>query len=332
MFANTTTIIQKSALLMALIVTFLLAGPASSSGFHDDTSFQTLQVVKEAHPRLLKGGKGGGSFGGGSFGGGSKGSYGSYGGSSRPVTTTYTTPGRIGYRPYYATTGSRYAQDYNCTDLYNVTTNITTTTCVYTGKGGLSTGAAIGIMVGMILVVGIVFWIAKRRNRGPPGKNRKAGSKSVTKQRGTQQLNEQLDKARTEIQGAYNMGYKMYPPQSGTYVYSYIQNGKVLKGKCHLFFSEKLEGGYAISGTSSDPDGVTKIDEGFCTNEGTAFWKETYVSGDAGLQVLQKGEFDFTTHSFQGQWWASSNETGSFDSFKLEGRDDATVSGSTSST
>ncbi|KAL3903592.1 MAG: hypothetical protein SGILL_010386 [Bacillariaceae sp.] len=87
------------------------------------------------------------------------------------------------------------------------------------------------------------------------------------------------------------------------------------------------EGGYAISGTTNDPDGVTNIDDGFCAYNGRAFWKEMYVSGgdNVGMQVLNKGEFDFIQHRFEGQWWASSDESGTFESFELDEKDESST-------
>lgn len=116
---------------------------------------------------------------------------------------------------------------------------------------------------------------------------------SSANDQGRHKLKERLDKARTEIHGK---GYKLCQPQNGSYLYCYHQNGKYLSGKCYLFFLVKDGKGFVITGTFNDPDGLTNIYKGFCTHNGKAYWKESYVSGDTGLEVLNKGELDFKDH------------------------------------
>lgn len=74
-----------------------------------------------------------------------------------------------------------------------------------------------------------------------------------------------------------------------------------------------------------DDDGVSQLDEGFATYDGKAWWKETNITGESGgLQVLNKGQFDFSNSTFEGEWWANTGSHGKFVSFVLQQQEDTT--------
>jgi len=104
-------------------------------------------------------------------------------------------------------------------------------------------------------------------------------------------------------------------PHSGLYSTSYVdrQSGVRHSATLNLHFTPDFSGrGYKLSGEGSDIDGDTVIEDGFCSHDGTAYWRERVVTKDVGLIVLSKGKFDFSRRNFQGTWLASSMEEGSY--------------------
>jgi hypothetical protein len=264
----------------------------------------------------LKGGRGQNTAGGSFFKGGSGGSSGGRQDRGESSSSIYTMPGSIGYRPYFHGTGQQ--EEYNCTDFYDDATNVTTTTCTYVnGRGNKDILLILVIVTTAVLTfAGITIWY---RNRGKSKTYTIDTSKIDGIMRNQRvDLTEKVDMARMEVQGSNCKGIHSNSPVDGWYAYSYHQNGKALSGKCIITFVEKGGEGFIISGTSTDPDGLTNIDEDFCNHIGKAYWKEGYVSGDIGLNVLNKGVFNFTTCTFEGELWATSGESGVFDSFRLE--------------
>jgi len=107
-------------------------------------------------------------------------------------------------------------------------------------------------------------------------------------------------------------------PKSGIYLAVYSDRGNVRNAEVYLIFNE-VDGRYQITGKSIDIDGQTVIDEGYvCYNGAITYWKETYTTGDVGMQVANYGHFNFLTNSMtQGEWTADKGVEGWFQSFKF---------------
>jgi hypothetical protein len=212
-------------------------------------------------------------------------------------------------------------------------TNVTTTICTSV-KGGDNMDILLILVCGgavLLSVAGItIIWY---RNR-VTSKTYTIDTSKIDNKMMNQRvdLTGRVDGAKMEVQGSCSRGSKVDAPVDGWYAYSYHQNDKTLCGKCHMTFVEMGGEGFKISGTSTDPDGLTNIEEGICNFVVKAYWKESYVSGDIGLQVLNKGVFNFTTGTFEGERWATSGASGIIHSCLLqEERDDTTVTASTAS-
>merc|ERR1712048_1439553 len=107
-------------------------------------------------------------------------------------------------------------------------------------------------------------------------------------------------------------------PFSGHYSTEYIDNGLRHEARLKLEF-EDVGYGYKISGNGTDVDGLTKIQEGFASYDGTAWWVEEVITGDVGLHVLSTGKFDFPYRTFLGSWFANTDESGVYTNFKANG-------------
>jgi len=110
-----------------------------------------------------------------------------------------------------------------------------------------------------------------------------------------------------------------HKPSSGVYTTQYMDRGKSFIGEASLTFEdERNQGRYSISGKSKDADGETTIEEGYVSYDGSnAWWKETNISGDVGLSVINHGTFNFETNTFSGEWTSSTGYSGTFTSFSL---------------
>jgi hypothetical protein len=105
-------------------------------------------------------------------------------------------------------------------------------------------------------------------------------------------------------------------PQSGVYSNRYLDRGVEYVGEATLTFVDKGYQ-YELTGGQQDNDGRTTIDEGYCAHSGKAWWKETNVAGDIGMQTLSTGTFDFENHTFQGIWASSTGVSGRYTKFAL---------------
>lgn len=149
--------------------------------------------------------------------------------------------------------------------------------------------------------------------------------------------NEKRDDATTKLKYMFDSGIKelrrmneseaflikkntkeMGVPKSGIYLAEYSDRGNVRGSEVYLTFTE-VDGRYQITGKSIDIDGQTVIDEGYvCYNGAVAYWKETYTTGDVGMQVANYGTFNFLNHSMtNGEWTADVGVEGWFNSFKF---------------
>lgn len=110
-----------------------------------------------------------------------------------------------------------------------------------------------------------------------------------------------------------------HEPQSGTYITRYVDRGNNCGGEARLQFVDSSDGrGYMISGTSKDEDGESIVNEGFASYDGEkAWWKDTCVTGDVGMSVLNEGSFNFKTNTFSGKWTSSTGVSGKFTSFSF---------------
>ena len=58
------------------------------------------------------------------------------------------------------------------------------------------------------------------------------------------------------------------------------------------------------------------IEDGFAKYDGRAWWIEKAITGDVGLLVLSKGQFNFHNQSFEGTWLANTMLSGPYLSFQ----------------
>ena len=122
----------------------------------------------------------------------------------------------------------------------------------------------------------------------------------------------------------------IYQTYGGTFDSRYSDRGKTLAAEMKLHLTNDGTSGYTIKGEGSDADGTTRVTDGFITYGGSAWWlEETFSGQDAGLKILSKGTFDFTTNTFSGTWRSSSKYQGNYVSFvgrnitkTLAGRED----------
>ena len=185
---------------------------------------------------------------------------------------------------------------------------------------------SVGLVLGVILAVAAVwgalcccYYINRRQNNKEAASPSKASS-NLSKYKLSPSNQSFEDRVATERsdQAASFSGFRSHDPKSGTYEYKYKQNRKTKEGTVVLYFTED-NGRYKLSGSTLDEDGVANVDEGFATHDGKAWWKETNVTDDeSGLQVLNKGQFDFFNCTFEGEWWANTGRSGTFLSFVLQ--------------
>jgi hypothetical protein len=183
-----------------------------------------------------------------------------------------------------------------------------------------STGVIVGVVV--LAVVTFLGLLCCYFIRNQQRLNEEAASPSKSSPSTSQSFDDLMATARSE-QAASPSGFRSHDPKSGTYECKYKQNRKTKEGTVLLYFTED-NGGYELSGSTTDENGVTNIDEGFATYDGKAWWKESSITGESGLQVLNKGKFDFSTHSFEGEWWANTGISGKFVSFVLQHEEEDT--------
>jgi hypothetical protein len=119
-----------------------------------------------------------------------------------------------------------------------------------------------------------------------------------------------------------------HEPKSGEYDVVYTDRGKTSKGVAHLTFKDLNGGrGYNISGKYVDRDGEARIEQGCVRHDGSdAYWVDDYVSGnDFGMNVLNRGVFDFQLNKFEGHWYSSTGYQGEFKSFELRANSSDTI-------
>lgn len=97
-------------------------------------------------------------------------------------------------------------------------------------------------------------------------------------------------------------------PYSGQYTTSFIdpESGSHHNASLCLFFTPDLQKqGFRISGQGSDIDGSTVVEDGFAKCDGTCWWIERAITGDVGLLMLSRGQFNFQQQIFHGTWLAN---------------------------
>jgi hypothetical protein len=211
--------------------------------------------------------------------------------------------------------GGRYYGTGGGGNRYNSNSNSNST-----GFGGSSAGGTtIGVLVAILAVGGIGVWLFFVWKSRRENKQKDKGDEGIIGKT-PKSFDDRVATTTLEFSKITNSGFRRDEPQSGSYTVKYkeTKKRKPREGTVSLYFSESSGGGYTISGSTTDDDGVTNIDEGHATFDGKAFWKESNVTGETGLQVLNKGQFNFGTNTFQGDWWANTGSSGTFESFVLE--------------
>ena len=246
--------------------------------------------------RLLRGGSGGG---GGGFGGGGY-SGGSYGGGSRGYGS-----GGGAFFPYWFYTSR---SSVNGGDLE---------------EDQLSTWVYIVLPLFIILSLGLCYYQIKKASRN--------GGVVVNKDPEFEAaVSEAKRNAAYSTPSSGSSCDVIYETYGGTFDSKYSDRGKTLSAEMKLHLTNDGASGYSVTGEGSDADGTTKVTDGFISYGGNAWWlEETFSGQDAGLKILSKGTFDFTTNTFSGTWRSSSKYQGKYVSFvgknitkTLAGRED----------
>mmetsp|Transcript_22889 Transcript_22889/g.33251 ORF Transcript_22889/g.33251 Transcript_22889/m.33251 type:complete len:385 (+) Transcript_22889:128-1282(+) len=137
----------------------------------------------------------------------------------------------------------------------------------------------------------------------------------------SERFKENVQRAKLEVEASRSMQYSVEvsttTPYSGEYITSYVDGGVSRIATLTIQFTDLQDNtGYKLSGHGKDVDGTTLIEDGHANYDGTVWWRERTVTGDVGLQVLSRGKFDFNTSKFDGTWFASSGQGGSYLSFQ----------------
>ena len=107
-------------------------------------------------------------------------------------------------------------------------------------------------------------------------------------------------------------------PFSGKYNASYLDSQSNIKNStvCLFFTSDPQRQGFTITGEGNDNNGYSVVEEGFAKYDGSCWWIEKKISGNAGgTQFLSRGKFDFGQKTFEGTWIESTSQSGQYLSF-----------------
>jgi hypothetical protein len=168
------------------------------------------------------------------------------------------------------------------------------------GGGGVPIGVVIALIVGVIVLITAVC-ICKRREQAA------IKQKKETFQERIADLRQQAkDHAATNLSTG--------SPTDGVYKLSYLSGGFNKTGFATLSFVENGKG-FDITGEIQDADGLSKINEGFASYDGKAYWVDTSTSSS--LIVVSDGVFDFDNSTFAGKWEADTGEESLYTSFEL---------------
>ena len=146
---------------------------------------------------------------------------------------------------------------------------------------------------------------------------KRRGEVNTHSDKGKAAFQSQVAKAKMSVEQSprTTLSYERVIPHSGEYTLEYKDRAMTRTGGILLKFQDNGTDGYTISGDGHDADGSTNIEEGHANYDGTAWWREINVSGDVGMQVLSTGTFDFSSHTFEGEWKSSTQVSGKYVSF-----------------
>ena len=135
-----------------------------------------------------------------------------------------------------------------------------------------------------------------------------------------QDFDREVQQAKSDVENSFSPpNQSNVQPYSGQYTTSFIDptSGTRHNASLCLFFTpDPQRQGFRISGQGSDIDGSTVIEDGFAKYDGRCWWIERAITGDVGLLVLSKGQFNFHQHTFQGTWLANTMLSGPYLSFQ----------------
>ena len=172
----------------------------------------------------------------------------------------------------------------------------------YGNSGGapLPIGVVIAIIVGVIALIAAVCICNRRKQAAIKQKNEK--------------FQDRIADLRQQVKDHAESNFSTGSPTDGTYKLSYLDGGSKKTGFATLSFVENGKG-FDITGEIQDEDGLSKINEGFTSYDGKAYWVDTCTSSS--MIVVSDGVFDFDNSTFTGRWEAGTGERSLYTSFEL---------------